>query len=248
MQGWLPKPGLQYGAHYVLYGAHPEVCHSEFMVRWLPCTKNTAPNAVPEMDIRRRQDESGDETTVAGSMNADAAGVACNRNETPYGNVKYALAQQNSASFVVDTAAASGTHASAAVMADAHQEDQDVDWTDVMATLRVAGNVRKRLLLLNLHIPDGTSLEGPDCLTTIEVRHKCIHLRGDITKDLVSNASCSQASHVSRHGSFARQMHCLLAIGSAVVFAVVEGVCRHRQWNSSAFCQGQQCQVDSAAR
>lgn len=34
--GWLPKSGLQYGADYMLYRAHPTVAHSEFVATVLP--------------------------------------------------------------------------------------------------------------------------------------------------------------------------------------------------------------------
>lgn len=34
--GWLPKSGLQYGADYVLYRAHPAVAHSEYVAVVLP--------------------------------------------------------------------------------------------------------------------------------------------------------------------------------------------------------------------
>ncbi|KAK9829651.1 hypothetical protein WJX72_007118 [[Myrmecia] bisecta] len=40
-KGWIPRSGLQYGAHFVLYQKHPSVAHSDYCVVLLPL-KNPA--------------------------------------------------------------------------------------------------------------------------------------------------------------------------------------------------------------
>ena len=35
-KGWMPRSGLQYGAHFVLYRRHPALCHSDYAVVVVP--------------------------------------------------------------------------------------------------------------------------------------------------------------------------------------------------------------------
>lgn len=111
VQGWLPKPGLQYGGHFVLYDGHPEDSHSSTIVRW-------------------------------------AGHEACAGSDVPR-----------------------------------------MDWQDTMATLRVAGTVRKKLKVLLMRIAPDAACSSPDCLSKIEVLHhgNVLTLTGPSVYSSVSN-------------------------------------------------------------
>jgi hypothetical protein len=128
MQGWLPKPGAQFGGHFVLYRCHPEVDHAEYVVR---CMRGRQPVAQPLQPSPE----------IASQKN----GVKC-LDEVPAGATA-------SASSAVESPLS-----------------QHFEWPELLASLRVAGQVRKRLLLLYVHFPAGTQHESPACLECSMVR------------------------------------------------------------------------------
>ena len=127
MQGWLPKPGAQFGGHFVLYRSHPEVDHAEYVVR---CMQGRPPAGQPP---------------------------SLSPPDAPVGNDLEPTRQE----------AATGEAGSAAGTA----AGQQFAWPELLAALRVAGQVRKRLLLLYVHFPaDTVHHEAPSCLESAMVR------------------------------------------------------------------------------
>ena len=134
MQGWLPKPGAQFGGHFVLYRSHPEVDHAEYVVR---CMQGRPPAAQP--------------LPLLPPDGPVTDGAVAPRQE---------LAPSEASPVVGNRAG------------------QHFAWPELLAALRVAGQVRKRLLLLYVHFPaENVQHEAPGCLEAASVRpcysHAC---------------------------------------------------------------------------
>ena len=139
VQGWLPKPGLQYGGHFVLYPRHPAQCHSTFVAR-LVRVDSQQPTATP-------RDLLHDEVTHCASLDAGAVPTGHDGN-------------QRRATDATDGADAPGGALDCNALA----------WVDLVACMRVAGQVRKRLLLVYLHLPSSASQLDPGSLSSMQVR------------------------------------------------------------------------------
>lgn len=120
--GWLPLPGLAYGADYVLYQLHPENAHSDFVV-----------TVMVEGDAR------------------DAAGhLAAGAEQQP-------AAQQ--------VHGGSGVGAGGQVV-----PSTQLAWLDACIMHRLARQVLKEMMLLYVVVPPGLSLDGFDCIHSLQVR------------------------------------------------------------------------------
>lgn len=117
VQGWLPKRGEQYGGDWVLYQRHPEVEHSDYVVRYV-----------------------------------------CWPAEGHVGNCLRAARPCE--------AAAGG------------QQAGQLRWPDLVGTIRVAGQVRKRVVLLYVQFPAGADLTVPSCMHGVKVRSSSACFRG----------------------------------------------------------------------
>jgi hypothetical protein len=143
LQGWLPKPGLQFGGHWVLYAAHPATCHSTFIVRVIhaKCTLSS----ISDSNKHQLHPEAS-MYTDSSTMQIPASSEAC-------------------------ISIATRTDSAPALRYSPGAVDEDpLSWPDLVASMRVAGQVGKRLLLAYLHLPAHASLLSPSCLDVIAVR------------------------------------------------------------------------------
>lgn len=62
---------------------------------------------------------------------------------------------------------------------EAAREDQpgQLRWPDLIGTIRVAGQVRKRVVLLYVQFPAGADLKVPSCMQGVKVRSSCASFR-----------------------------------------------------------------------
>ena len=152
LQGWLPKPGLQYGGHFVLYAAHPETCHSAIVVRWLPAPAEPT--------------HAGAAASVLGGVAEAAAPVSAAALEAAQSTCLLPCAAGPD---LPDTDGQSHLELQRSVQASQSQpQGTPLQSVDLMATLRVVAQVRKRLLLLYLQQP--SQLDSPTCIDDFEVR------------------------------------------------------------------------------
>lgn len=124
VQGWLPKPGAQFGGHFVLYRSHPEVDHAEYVVRCMRGRHLVSPTAQGEPASDSPQPMEECQTTAAANGPVAEEGLA-------------------------------GTNYFA--------------WPELLANVRVAGQVRKRLVLLYVHFPADADHGSPSCLQSATV-------------------------------------------------------------------------------
>jgi hypothetical protein len=147
LQGWLPKPGLQFGGHWVLYAGHPATCHSTFIVRVFraKCTHSVGSESCSH------------QFHLAASTQVISSASSC----------------PTAAETTTNMSIPSGVHPchSSLMMCDSGTIDLDpLSWPNLVASMRVAGQVGKRLLLAYLHLPAHVSLQSPLCLDKFKVR------------------------------------------------------------------------------
>lgn len=190
MQGWLPKPGLQYGGHYVLYPRHPSQCHSTFVVR-----------------LVRVDDAKG----LAATTQTPSAPHQPPPSAEPGGA---ATAQPSDVRPAVDDATG-GAGAPGGGL-----DRNTLAWVDLVACMRVAGQVRKRLLLAYLHLPSNAPAHDPACLSSLQVRcmdagaQVCVRMcaqnecftRCDLTKRRLRTATAHRPR--ARHAPLASDRMC----------------------------------------
>jgi tRNA intron endonuclease, catalytic C-terminal domain len=172
----------------VLYSGHPAACHSEFVVRWLPATVPTSATDSPDPS------EQGGPSKQRAQPD-DVRSGSIDRRRSRSGDAPatsaHDLGSQDQAALVPPCAAED------LVEVREHKEAQQgcassqvLDWPDLIATLRVATQVRKRLLLLYLHQPPAAEMRTPGCITSFKVRS-----RWSLRTCCALNSACAVSVH-----------------------------------------------------
>lgn len=143
--GWLPLPGLAYGADYVLYQLHPELAHSDFVV-----------TVMVEGDAR---DASSPQHAAVSSLTAGAGAVTGASSQQQLGTRDAQQAEQQGSN---QAAADRGTGSS--------MPSTQLAWLDACIMHRLARQVLKEMMLLYVVVPPGVSLADFDCIQHFQVR------------------------------------------------------------------------------
>jgi hypothetical protein len=158
-KGWLPLPGLLYGADYVLYKLHPEWAHSDFLVLVM---------------VERPTAAAAGAAGVAGLAAAGAADVTAGRSIQQQeqvmagkGTGSEGFEEQQQLGLQVGLAGISG--ASSRTEGSTGGSTQ-LTWLDAHIMQRLARQVLKQLLLLYVVIPPGLELGSLECMQQLTVR------------------------------------------------------------------------------
>lgn len=169
-RGWIPRTGLQYGADYVIYHAHPGRAHSELV-------------ALVALE---------DESDGAGAAEDGAGAPQAAAEATRSGPTKRSAVEEAPPGGSAERSAAEGAppggcggapagpacvphSASPAASWLPAASARRLAWRDVQVTNRLAAQVSKRLLLATVFLPRGTrGLASPACLESAAVRETLV--------------------------------------------------------------------------
>jgi hypothetical protein len=151
--GWLPLPGLSYGADYVLYQLHPENAHSDFVVTVM--VEGAARVAAGS------QVAAGYHQLVPATALGQAAAV-----QEPGAAVQASAAAQEQQQ---DAQEDRKTAAGAKQQGESLPSTQ-LAWLDACIMHRLARQVLKEMMLLYVIVPAGVSLAEFDCIHSFQVR------------------------------------------------------------------------------
>jgi hypothetical protein len=149
-KGWLPLPGLLYGADYVLYKLHPEWAHSDFLV--LIMVEGPEP--------------------AAAAATAGGAGAGQQQQQSPVvdgGSSSGALKLPEQQQLGQQQSGLLGSDGSSNVGGEGSVCTQ-LTWLDAHIMQRLARQVLKRLLLLYVVFPPGLQLGSVECMQQVSVR------------------------------------------------------------------------------
>jgi hypothetical protein len=154
-KGWLPLPGLLYGADYVLYKLHPEWAHSDFLVlvmveRPEPTASAAAAAAAGGAGAGQQQQQP---LVVDGGSCSGASKLSEQQQQQPGQQELSVLGGGGSSS-----AAGEGSVGT------------QLTWLDAHIMQRLARQVLKQLLLLYVMIPHGLQLGSVECMQQVSVR------------------------------------------------------------------------------
>jgi hypothetical protein len=156
-KGWLPLPGLLYGADYVLYKLHPDLAHSDFLV--LVMVERPEPTAA----------------AAAAAAGGAAAGQQQQQQQPPVmdggsrrGAVQLSEQQQQLQLGQHELSVLGGDGSSSA--AGEGSVCTQLTWLDAHIMQRLARQVLKQLLLLYVVIPHGLQLGSVECMQQVSVR------------------------------------------------------------------------------
>jgi hypothetical protein len=144
-KGWLPLPGLLYGANYVLYKLHPEWAHSDFLVQ-IMLERPAAAAAAAAAD--------GAEGPYSEQQDGIETEKALQKEQQPSGLQSDVLGNAD----VGSTAGEAGGGST------------QLTWLDAHIMQRLARQVLKQLLMLYVVIPSGLDVGSYECMQQIEVR------------------------------------------------------------------------------
>lgn len=144
--GWLPLPGISYGADYVIYQLHPELCHSDFVVTVM------VEGSGREAAGRQAQQLSTMAQPAAASQGQPTSGAA------PAAAASSAGIHQQQQQGVGDNSS------------DAAVGTTQLAWLDACIMHRLARQVLKEMMLLYVVVPPGLSLLEFECIHSMQVR------------------------------------------------------------------------------
>jgi tRNA splicing endonuclease len=148
--GWLPLPGLSYGADYVLYQLHPENAHSDFVVTVM--VEGAARGAVSSQVAGQQQLEPATSQQQAAVQEPGAAVQALT------------AAQEQQQDAQEDGKAAAGAKQQGESL-----PSTQLAWLDACIMHRLARQVLKEMMLLYVVVPAGVSLAEFDCIHSLQV-------------------------------------------------------------------------------
>jgi hypothetical protein len=157
-KGWIPQPGLNFGADFVLYELHPEYAHSDYAV--LVMTQVIEPSLGEDLQCPAADNCTPLPLTSTGHVTGAEAS-----NETQLWNldIKHQLDIASSSSrWTADDSGSS--------LRSPTYSSSQLQWLDAHIMQRLARQVLKQLLLFYVVLPQGLPLESPSCLQHLSVR------------------------------------------------------------------------------
>ena len=180
-KGWLPRPGLAYGAHYVLYERHPAFVHARYVARIVPEPYVAGGEGRPLVVaggeaggvVLHREGRGGGTAEMQGEgagvdvVAASGEGGVSGTGRLPRG---VSVGTEGSGDRQCQQAVSAAGAAFGPTSSNTSSRSVPLTWLDVEIMHRLAHQVFKQLLLVYVRFPDvGVDWWQPSCLEQVEV-------------------------------------------------------------------------------